>query len=861
MEMTTSISTSELETVRAHTASRLPRVLDEPPNPLSAVVVFRKDSSSSAKTPKGDLTTKKSTDVAPPFNSKPPSSTQQNTHHLQLRQKPTSPKFPSLLESNPSLSPQSLSKPSSQIQNLRPHRRLEKSNPCVFDTSCAKTVLTVPKLQKNRRKTTTNNVNCYRKERIKYSPPLSMVTQGFYSTSSPTTSWVAQQSRSIGSSRASSLNYETRTLSLDSAHTLNNRFSFKSLSSDKVSSPMTLDTDSCRSDPTTAQMDKNLDGAPNKMSEKYDETNSDESDLYLMAAKEEETHKTLSMKSGISPTISRQSCIKYDLLPPNTNYDTAASPRYESDYEQLAHVETLNKHELYGYNVDFKSRSGDEKVNMNQEKYRNTYNGLIRSDVKDQNLKPYSPNQQPSCAGRRLLVSSAFQQAGGRRSSVPDAALCTRSGNRQLKGFSAPHAFYSSPLVPRNTEVQELSELGRQIEDTESTYSTTVQSTVWDELDDLKSRIHRLESVGKFHMNVGTENFRASSDRPLTATTTVTTMSTSPKRDGANSKPSKEQNLRASGYDTSQILKSALTKSKLFLDPDIYRILEITASDAISLCSMIGNLGQPGSNTQSHPSSNFPTTISDRQVRRKAECMCRSLTELCLALSEINSANEKAVLNITSHEISNRSTLISPKTSPSRQSPRPLSQLEVRRSNLLAPSVANSLKTLPDFEDKKANSHSSRRTSLLIRGGRDTFDEFAEDKLENRRASSRVFSEAHSTRKSFRDKIYPFNFSEKTPLNTSESILPLRRNNSSASHSTSPVPNFSSFSRWRKSDQNQIERNRVSSIVSRVIEDQENSQSSFVESPTLESSHSLTRRTRHLSPNDFTSAGQRIGFH
>ncbi|RKF63590.1 LPXTG-motif cell wall anchor domain protein/predicted conserved protein [Erysiphe neolycopersici] len=697
-----------------------------------------------------------------------------------------------------------------------------------------------------------------------------MVTQGFYSTPSPTTSWVAQQSQRLGGIRAGSFKYEKVTLSSNTAQASASRISSKSLFTDKVPLPMSLDTDSCRSDPITARPAKNLDGAaPNKTLEHNDETNSDESDMYLMAAKEEGLHRQLSMKSSVTPTRNRQSRIRHDSLPSNAKLDSIIPLRHGPDCEQIAaNLDSSNKLELYG-------QTGNETVNMDQINYGNIYNGYKRSSSvmsRDQNLKLYSPDQHSSSIGRRLLVSCALQQAsssggggggGGRRSSVPDAALFSRPGNRQLKSLSTPHTYYSSPLVPRTTEAQETSEVGRQLEDTESTNSTTVQSTVWDELDDLKSRIHRLESVGKLPPNVGTENFRISNDRPLTATTTVTTMSTSPRRERANSKSSIDQNLRIPVGDTSYILKSALIKSKPFLDSDIYRVLELTASDAISLSSMLGNLGQSSSITHANASPYSPTIISDRQVRRKAESMCRSLTELCLALSEKNSRNEKTSLNVASRDINNQSTLESPNLPPSRLSPRPLSQLEVRRSNLLAPKVDHTLKPLTDLESSNTNQLSGRRTSLFFRSGRGKFEGSSEENEDRTRAPSRIFSEVHSNRKSYpREKIYPFNLSEKTPPIMSESTLPMRRHNSSASYSTSPVPTLSSFSRWRKSDQNQTERNRVtSSVVGRVIEDQEHNDSSFIESPTLESSHSLTRRTRHLSPNDITSAGQRIGFH
>lgn len=64
---------------------------------------------------------------------------------------------------------------------------------------------------------------------------------------------------------------------------------------------------------------------------------------------------------------------------------------------------------------------------------------------------------------------------------------------------------------------------------TESTMSTTAPSTVWDELDDLKSRIRKLELTGKLPSSSAAAMSSMAGERPRTATTTVTTVSSSPK--------------------------------------------------------------------------------------------------------------------------------------------------------------------------------------------------------------------------------------------------------------------------------------------------------------------------------------------
>jgi hypothetical protein len=175
------------------------------------------------------------------------------------------------------------------------------------------------------------------------------------------------------------------------------------------------------------------------------------------------------------------------------------------------------------------------------------------------------------------------------------------------------------------------------VEGTESSASTAAASTVWDELDDLKSRIHRLELTGKMPQTSGAAMSRAAEERPPTATTTGTTISVSPKRNATSNANDPETAISASSQqrETSGILMSALEKSKELLRPEVYGTIEAAAKDALSLSSLMGTVGQPGpisSGTSTIGGTNTPVT--DRQLRRKAESVCRSLTELCLALNE-----------------------------------------------------------------------------------------------------------------------------------------------------------------------------------------------------------------------------------
>ena len=162
---------------------------------------------------------------------------------------------------------------------------------------------------------------------------------------------------------------------------------------------------------------------------------------------------------------------------------------------------------------------------------------------------------------------------------------------------------------------------------TESTISTTAPSTVWDELDDLKSRIKKLELTGKLPSSSAAAMSSATGERPRTATTNATTMSASPK----HAKPSiapPDSAIDGVPLTVHPLLHEALNKARSVVSHEIYQKLAATASDALQLAAMMNGSSQP-----SNASSIGMASCSERQIRRRADSMCRGLTELAIALS------------------------------------------------------------------------------------------------------------------------------------------------------------------------------------------------------------------------------------
>ncbi|KAL2752538.1 hypothetical protein ACRALDRAFT_2055108 [Sodiomyces alcalophilus JCM 7366] len=242
-------------------------------------------------------------------------------------------------------------------------------------------------------------------------------------------------------------------------------------------------------------------------------------------------------------------------------------------------------------------------------------------------------------------VTTETSSYARRRTSITDSGGGYRSSayKQNHLPYGHPRIYNSSPLATRTTELhrQDLHhDGGHGLEGTESTASTAAPSTVWDELDDLKSRIHRLELTGKLPSTSSAAIHKVLDERPPTATNT--TVSTSPKRVSGHAATAygDASSTTSSQRDSQQqpVLQSAVHRSKLLLSHEVSKALETAASDATALVAMMGTAGQPGPISSGASAIGVGSTLTDRQLRRRAEAICRSLTELALALTEEASA-------------------------------------------------------------------------------------------------------------------------------------------------------------------------------------------------------------------------------
>ena len=323
---------------------------------------------------------------------------------------------------------------------------------------------------------------------------------------------------------------------------------------------------------------------------------------------------------------------------------------------------------------------------------------------------PERSSMSPSSRLAERIRSPELPSYGRRRpsfGSTPPQALKDRQGQIPSKAPESPDESPADSSDPK-----------RSLPDSASADSQTAD-TVWDELDDLKSRIKKLELTGKLPSNTGAATSGQSGERPRTATTAPTTIGSSPKYERKPEVGSKGQQVtedntsRPNVANIHPLLHSALANAKPLLNTAMYRTLEATASDALQLAAMTGSAGPQGTAFSAASIING-VTVADRHVRRKADNMCRNLTDLCIALCE----GKNEVPSVIASPITIASAKASPTYHHSRSSigsidggqkisNRPMSRLEARRSSMLglqhAGSVPDSPREKP--EDISASEH------------------------------------------------------------------------------------------------------------------------------------------------------------
>jgi hypothetical protein len=507
---------------------------------------------------------------------------------------------------------------------------------------------------------------------------------------------------------------------------------------------------------------------------------------------------------------------------------------------------------------------------------------------------------------------SLTESGGG----LPSRASHLRNTNL---AYGQGRTYNSSPLAPRAVDVSSHhpAETIHGVEGTESSASTAAPSMIWDELDDMKSRIHRLELTSKPAATSAAAMSRISDERPATAVTNATSMSASPKRGaGANAPQTETGSTTSSQREQQPILVSALSKTKGVVSSDVYSAIESAANDALSLMSMMGAPGQPGPISSGASTIGGGGSVTDRQLRRKAESICRNLTELCLALTEETPEQPSHVTVTTPREqehatspTASRFNNFSSQRRPSaltdqtlarlNPTPRAPSSLEQRRTTLLSstPLASPRFAALPGTPTDGAGRKSSllvsrrragteepeeqagrksslllrtrragteepeegRKTSLLLRTRRGTNDE--EEEESRFRAPSRAVTEVNSLRPLRRDYASQ-PASQQDQNGTVSSTLPRRRLVPSSLNSrliapASPAAPSPATGR-RFLDRSTPERD-TNSVAEKLAEDRGQRQFSLSQTAMLNRTSSVSRRRDSHIPSLSSPSTQAAG--
>ncbi|KAF1842851.1 uncharacterized protein K460DRAFT_407234 [Cucurbitaria berberidis CBS 394.84] len=348
-----------------------------------------------------------------------------------------------------------------------------------------------------------------------------------------------------------------------------------------------------------------------------------------------------------------------------------------------------------------------------------------------------------------------------RRPSQPDTLLTppARTGTYRPSNLN----YSSSRDDSRTPHMEPAYETASRADGTESHGSTGPAASVWDELDELKTRIRKIEKMGgKIPATSNAIMSQAAADRPRTANTSATTVSSSPKQQRkSNISPpeSAVETQTPTGIRIHPLLREALAKAKHHILPSVYRALEATASEALTLAEMTGSAGPQGT---FHSASSIlgSTGTSDRQVRRKADNICRSLTELCIAMCDNNKTDlASPALRTSAATVSRRPSVQINGDSPTvRQSIEPesntisgvspsraLSRIEARRSSMLAGDVNGSQRDRNQaFDDRETPSRLQRAGTSFHRTRESMNDD--EEYDPTLRAPSRAMSDFRSVR-------------------------------------------------------------------------------------------------------------------
>jgi hypothetical protein len=194
----------------------------------------------------------------------------------------------------------------------------------------------------------------------------------------------------------------------------------------------------------------------------------------------------------------------------------------------------------------------------------------------------------------------------------------------------------------------------------------------------------------------------------------------------------------------------------------VYRVLEATASEAIGLAELAGSAGPQGT-LHSASSILSGALVPDRQVRRKADNICRSLTELCIELcgmkvsltspvalrSAAAAPSRRPSVQVNGESPQVRASIEPESDAVPRSSPsRAMSRIEARRASLLTTRVNGGSRQSSQEPPTPSQTNFSRlnRSNTSHHQSRRQEDEEEDDDDPTLRAPSRAMTDFRDIR-------------------------------------------------------------------------------------------------------------------
>ena len=267
--------------------------------------------------------------------------------------------------------------------------------------------------------------------------------------------------------------------------------------------------------------------------------------------------------------------------------------------------------------------------------------------------RSYSAQRRASTTSTPPLAASALRNS----SSGPSENRFNMYRNRYMASSTTPSqrrpsvagdsaSVYSRPATYRPSKLNQLRDfdsismvespldhrafaLRSEHHDIPESVVSGAQSTVWDELQELKSRIQQIE----LHDKIISTGSNGSNERPKTATTAttpLTTMSSSPKYQFKSGRSPQDSVIGGhAAVNAYPVLHQTLARCKDALSPAVYRALELATSDALELALLTGNGSAGGNGAASVANGGF---AGERQLKRKADNVVRNLQDLCVEM-------------------------------------------------------------------------------------------------------------------------------------------------------------------------------------------------------------------------------------